>query len=146
MERQLFLELPNDLRCIEDTVEFVVSRCSICEVVDRKLRLNFQVSLIEALSNAMIYGNCSDPLKKVRVEVFLHEGLVTAQVTDEGSGFDPGCIPDPTTGRSVRKVSGRGLFLMKTLMDEVHYNDRGNSVKLVLHLSSPEGIRREASA
>ena len=146
MERQLLFELPNDLQCIEETVEFVVSRCSTCEEVGRKLRLNFRVSLIEALSNAMIYGNGHDPSKRVRVEVFLYEGSLTAQVTDEGAGFDPDRVPDPTTPRNVSKDGGRGLFLMKKLMDEVRYNDRGNSVTLVLHLPDPERISREASA
>jgi serine/threonine-protein kinase RsbW len=134
MERQLVFELPNDLHCIEETVDFVVSRCTTCEHVARKLQLNFRVSLTEALANAMIYGNASDPSKRVRVEVFLHGGSVTARVTDEGGGFDPREVPDPT-GR-VRRLdeSGRGLFLMRELMDEVRFNDSGNSVTLILHL------------
>jgi serine/threonine-protein kinase RsbW len=146
MERQLLFELPNDLQCIEETVEFVVSRCSTCEEAARKLRLNFRVSLIEALSNAMIYGNGRDPSKKVRVEVFVYRGSLTARVTDEGTGFDPQDVPDPTTHANRRKIGGRGLFLMRKLMDEVRYNDRGNSVTLVLHLPTPERISREASA
>ena len=83
MERQLIFELPNDLRCIEETVDFVISRCSTCEEVARKLRLNFRVGLTEALSNEMIYGNSRDPSKRVRVEVFLRAGSVTARVLQE---------------------------------------------------------------
>ncbi len=146
MQRQLVFELPNDLQCIEETVEFVVSRCSTCEEVARKLRVNFRVSLAEALTNAMIYGNGSDPSKRVRVEIFLYTCSLTARITDEGTGFDPHRIPDPTTPRNVKKVGGRGLFLMRNLMDEVRYNDRGNSVTLVLNLPSSERLSREASA
>jgi serine/threonine-protein kinase RsbW len=146
MSRQLVFELPNDLQCIGETVDFVVSRCSTCEEAARKLRLNFRVSLTEALSNAMIYGNGRDPSKRVRVEVFLYERCVEARVTDEGRGFDPSRIPDPTTARNIRRVGGRGLYLMHKLMDEVRFNDEGNSVTLVLHLPPPDRIAREASA
>ena len=146
MERKLAFELPNDLRCIEETVDFVVSHCSTCEEVARKLRLNFRVSLMEALSNAMIYGNGRDPSKRVRVEVFLRVGSVTARVTDEGPGFDPRGVPDPTVPSNLLEDRGRGLFLMRKLMDEVHFNDCGNCVTLILYLPPSDRIANEASA
>jgi len=146
MERELVFELPNDLQCIEEAVEFVVRRCSHCEEVARKLRLNFRVGLTEALSNAMIYGNGRDPAKRVRVEVTLITGCVTARVTDQGRGFDPERVPDPTTPRNLTREGGRGLFLMRKLLDEVHFNDQGNSVTLVLHLDERKALRGEASA
>jgi serine/threonine-protein kinase RsbW len=146
MERELVFELPNDLHCIEEAVEFVVRRCADCDAVARKLRLNFRVGLTEALSNAMIYGNGRDPAKRVRVEVTLATGCLTARVTDQGPGFDPLAVPDPTTPRNRTREGGRGIFLMRELCDEVRFNDRGNSVTLVLHLDDPETIRGEASA
>jgi len=146
MNRQLVFELPNDLQCIEETVEFVVSRCSTCEEAARKLRLNFRVSLCEALSNAMIYGNGRDPAKRVRVEVFLHEGYLEARVTDEGTGFDPNRVADPTTPVNLRREGGRGIFLMYKLMDEVRFNATGNSVTLVLYLPETNGVSHEATA
>ena len=146
MERQLVFELPNDVRCIEETVDFVVSRCSSCADVAQKLRLNFRVSLAEALSNAMIYGNDRDPSKRVRVEVFLEAGSVTARVTDEGTGFDPQDVPDPTVPGNLLEDQGRGLFLMRELMDELRFNDCGNCVTLVLHFPASDGASDEASA
>jgi anti-sigma regulatory factor (Ser/Thr protein kinase) len=74
----------------------------------------------------------------VHVEVFLGERSVTARVTDEGAGFDPRDVPDPTVPANLCKDSGRGLFLMRELMDEVRYNARGNSVTLILHLPLPQ--------
>ncbi len=146
MERELVFELPNDLGCIEEAVEFVVGRCSTCQEVARKLRLNFRVSLVEALSNAMIYGNGRDPHKRVRLEVTMEMGRVVARVTDQGRGFDPDCVPDPTTPRNLTKEGGRGLFLMRQLMDDVRFNEQGNSVTLTLHLSDGEALRGKASA
>ena len=134
METELVLELPNDLRQIEHAVEYVMERCAACQTHGRKLRLNFRVSLTEALSNAMLYGNRKDPHKRVRVEIILGDVELIARITDEGPGFDPGDIPDPTSPDNLEKSGGRGLFLMRELMDEVHYNERGNQVTLVLRL------------
>jgi serine/threonine-protein kinase RsbW len=145
METELVLELPNDLRQIEHAVEYVMQRCAECQPHGRKLRLNFRVSLTEALSNAMLYGNERDPEKRVRVEVIVGEREIKARITDEGAGFDPGGIPDPTEPGNLEKSGGRGLFLMRELMDEVHFNERGNQVTLILRLD-PEDRDRAKGA
>ena len=133
-ESDLVLELPSDVRSIEHAVEYVVRRCRSCERHAERLRLNFRVGLTEALSNAMLYGNAHDPSKRVRVEVTFGRGTIRARVTDQGCGFDPFSIPDPTCPENLMKPSGRGLFLMRQLLDEVLYNDQGNQVTLVLRL------------
>ncbi len=134
MDQELILELPNDIRSIENAVEYVMSHCSTCCDYARRFNLNFRVGLTEALSNAMLYGNDSDPHKRVRVEVAIRVQEVAVRVTDEGTGFDPSSVPDPTLPDNISKTGGRGIFLMKSLMDEVRFNDRGNSVTLVLRL------------
>jgi len=146
MDRELVFELPNDLQFIEEAVEFVVHRCTTCESVARKLRFNFRVCLTEALANAMIYGNRRDPSKRVRVEVFVQGNRLRARVTDQGNGFNPDGVPDPTVPANLRKEGGRGIFLMRKLMDEVHYNERGNAVTLVLLLPDSRTRAHEASA
>lgn len=135
MDTALTLELPNDLRAIPHAVEYVVRRCSGCPDA-RRLRLNFRVGLTEALSNAMLYGNAADPAKRVRVEILLSDGAIVARVTDQGDGFDPAVVPDPTRPENLTRPGGRGLFLMRELLDEVHFNERGNSVTLVLRLGA----------
>lgn len=146
MDRDLVLELPSDVRSIEHAVDFVVRRCQECEDYARRLHLNFRVGLTEALSNAMLYGNGHDPRKRVRVEVRLVDGALEARVTDQGTGFDPTRVPDPTTPENLLKSGGRGLFLMRKLMDEVSYNEQGNSVTLVLRLADNSGLEGGASA
>lgn len=146
MDTELVLELPNDLRTIEHAVEYVMQRCAGCDEYARKLRLNFRVGLSEALSNAMLYGNADDPRRKVRVEVTVGEREITARVRDEGEGFNPAAVPDPTAPSNLKKAGGRGLFLMRKLMDEVHYNEQGNEVTLVLRLDSSEEGRRRSEA
>ncbi|MCH8812098.1 MAG: ATP-binding protein [Gemmatimonadetes bacterium] len=132
MDQELILELPNDIRSIEHAVEYVTRHCTSCCDYARRLNLNFRVGLTEALSNAMLYGNDSDPEKRVRVEVTIKHEEVSVIVTDQGMGFDPASVPDPTLPGNISKTGGRGIFLMKALMDEVKFNERGNSVTLVL--------------
>lgn len=134
--RDLVLELPTDIRSIERTVEYVINRCPRCSDEARRLNLNFRVGLTEALSNAMLYGNLRDPSKRVLVEIAFERGRLRARVTDQGSGFDPASVPDPTTPENLLKPCGRGLFLMRKLLDEVFFNDQGNQVTLVLRLES----------
>ena len=136
MSRDLVLELPTDVRAIEQAVDYVIESCPTCAEEARRLQLNFRVGLTEALSNAMLYGNSRDPSKSVRVEIAFQLGRLQARVTDQGPGFDPGAVPDPTTPENLMKPCGRGLFLMRKLLDEVWYNDRGNQVTLVLKLES----------
>ncbi len=139
MDQELILELPNDVRSIEHAVEYVMRHCSTCGDCARRFNLNFRVGLTEALSNAMLYGNNSDPQKRVRVEVTVKVEEIAVRVTDQGVGFDPTTVPDPTLPDNISKPGGRGIFLMRSLMDEVRFNDQGNSVTLVLRLEGEVG-------
>ena len=139
MDQELILELPNDIRSIEHAVEYVMRHCSTCCDYARRFNLNFRVGLTEALSNAMLYGNASDPQKRIRVEVTVRVEEVAVRVTDQGVGFDPTTVPDPTLPDNISKSGGRGIFLMRSLMDEVRFNEQGNSVTLVLRLEGEAG-------
>ena len=126
------LELPSDPGVIENAVAYLVDRLRAYTFGGQRLNLNFRVGVAEALANAMIYGNGSDPEKRVRVEVELSSAEVALQVYDEGAGFDPAQVPDPTLPENLDGTGGRGIFLIRELMDEVRYNEPGNCVRLVL--------------
>ncbi len=136
MGRDLVLELPTDVHSIERAVDLVMNRCLSRAGHARRLDLNFRVGLTEALSNAMLYGNADDPSKSVVVEISHEAGVIRATVRDHGSGFDPSTVPDPTRPENLARPCGRGLFLMRQLLDEVWFNDRGNEVTLVLRLDA----------
>ena len=131
------LQLPSDLKIIEAAVTYLVGRCRAYAFDGSRLNLNFRVGVTEALANAVLYGNQSDPAKIVRVEVALDLSRVILHVTDEGPGFNPADVPDPTLPDHLEDTGGRGLFLIRELMDEVEYNDRGNAVRLVLMRDAP---------
>jgi serine/threonine-protein kinase RsbW len=146
LDAGLVLELPTDIQSIESAVDFVMSRCTSCRAHARRLNLNFRVGLTEALSNAMLYGNAHDPSKSVVVELSMGHGRLQATVKDHGDGFDPSAIPDPTRPENLTRSCGRGLFLMRQLLDEVWFNDRGNEVTLVLRLDPGGALEGGAQA
>jgi serine/threonine-protein kinase RsbW len=92
----------------------------------------------EALVNAIKHGNGSDPTKKISIYYLVTTGEVRVAVEDEGPGFDPRTVPDPTTPDFLERPSGRGLMLMKCYMDEVTYNARGNRVEVRKFRAPPD--------
>ncbi|MYG36787.1 MAG: ATP-binding protein, partial [Gemmatimonadetes bacterium] len=128
----MIFELPNDIGAIERAVDPAVACCAHARLARRLLLFNFRVGLTEALSNAMLYGNRNQPGGRVRVELRVRPGEVRASVSDQGRGFDPDRVPDPRLPANLLRPDGRGVFLMRALMDEVHFNPEGNSVTLVL--------------
>ncbi|MDT8368940.1 MAG: ATP-binding protein [Longimicrobiales bacterium] len=146
MRHDLVLEIPSDPAAIQNAVDLVVRRCDGSDYCRRKLELNFRVGLTEALANAVLYGSEKDPSKRIRLEIIFLAKRIEARVTDQGPGFDPCTVPDPTTPENIERPGGRGLFLMRELMDEVHFNEIGNSVTLVLHLEPPAQLDDVASA
>lgn len=139
------LELPNDLRAIERAVSYLVDRGREIGFDYDRLRLNFRVGVTEALANAMLYGNGRDPRKRVRIEAHLSPDEITVQVTDEGRGFDPETVLDPTLPVNRTRTGGRGIYLIRKLMDRVEFNERGNSITMVL-LSHANDQARETGS
>ncbi|HTA74914.1 MAG TPA: ATP-binding protein [Gemmatimonadaceae bacterium] len=128
------LEVPNDVRRIEQIVELVSRQIRELDFPARACSLNIPVALSEALSNAMLRGNADDSAKHVRVRALVDKAALVLEITDEGVGFDiDRCTRDPTTPENVVREDGRGLYLMHQLMDRVErYTDGGNVVRLTL--------------
>jgi serine/threonine-protein kinase RsbW len=90
-----------------------------------------RLALDEALCNAIRHGNKSDVNKKVTIEYDFTPEAVTISIEDEGPGFSPDKVPDPTLEENLEKLGGRGVLLMRAYMTRVEYNARGNRVTLV---------------
>ena len=89
----------------------------------------------EALMNAIKHGNQLDPEKDVEVISQLADDQLIVEITDQGEGFSPEEVPDPTAEENLELPSGRGLMLMRNFMSVVQFNEVGNSVRMVKHRS-----------
>ena len=85
-------------------------------------------TITELLANAICHGNCEDHSKKVTVGHMVTEQSVAIAVLDEGDGYDPAAVPDPTLPENLTKDHGRGIYIVKNYVDEVHYNVTGSRV------------------
>lgn len=90
-----------------------------------------RLALEEALANAIKHGNQCDPDKRIKVICDVDTSKIAITVSDEGPGFTPEALPDPTAQENLEKPFGRGVMLMKAYMNEVTYNDAGNRVTMV---------------
>jgi serine/threonine-protein kinase RsbW len=94
---------------------------------------NFEIELAlrEALVNAVVHGNHNDPRKHVYVNCrCTTDGQVSITVEDEGNGFEHGTVPDPTSPDNRKRTHGRGIYLIRTLMDEVNFEQGGSVVHM----------------
>ncbi len=126
------VDLVSDVRLIGRAVAYLSERCRAFAFEGSLVDLNLRVSVTEALANAILYGNREDPEKTVRMEARIDPTAITVRVIDGGPGFDPDDVPDPTHEDRLESPRGRGVFLLRRLMDEVEYNEEGNVVRLVL--------------
>jgi serine/threonine-protein kinase RsbW len=96
---------------------------------------NVMVAVTEAVNNSIRHGNRGDLSKVVRIRcAALNPYRILMAVEDEGSGFDPEGLPDPTAPENVLRESGRGVFLMRQLSDEIHFQDSGRRVEMVFNI------------
>ena len=156
-------ELGNDLAEVTPVVSLLETHLAQFEHVDETSRIQVSVALREAIVNAMLHGNLelasaqkeSDPDahdklgeerrklapyrdRRVRVTVKAGAGEVTYVVSDDGAGFDLALVPDPTDFANLERTSGRGLFLIRTFMDEVTHTDGGRTVTMIKRLPPRE--------
>lgn len=119
--------IPSDTaeaRAIQEAIEQLLQSRKTSEQEVFSVRL----ALEEALVNAIKHGNEMDRTKKVYVSYRLVGDRLEVRITDEGKGFDPADVPDPTDIENLERPCGRGLMLMRHYMTEVEYNSSGNSV------------------
>lgn len=154
-------EVPSDLAEIGPLVARLEARLGRSGLTDETGRLQVSVALREALANAILHGNLqlssslkeddpeahdrllaqrreTAPYRDRRVRLTVEEGAtaVTYVVRDEGDGFDPAALPDPTDAANLERTTGRGLFLIRTFMDEVRHADGGRTLTMVKRRSS----------
>ncbi len=117
---------PGEAKCIQEAIEQALKEHQYSE----KDIFSIRLAVEEALINAIKHGNQMDRSKKVHVSYQVRADQIEIVVADEGPGFDPADVPDPTAPENLERCCGRGLMLMRHYMTEVDYNRRGNSVRM----------------
>ena len=135
----LQVEIPSDVAYIERVVDLVRHPCAELAYNSHQLALNVPVALSEALSNAILRANHEDPDKRVRIRAEVDTTQLVVEIADEGAPFDlEAHTRDATDPANLEREDGRGLFLMRKLMDRVERFDEpgasshGNVIRLTL--------------
>jgi len=134
--RQLVFRLetviPSDLTLLDDAVGDITAELKDTACCGDAETIGLAVG--EALANAMVHGNQRDPHKEVRISVAVDEHCdLLVSVKDSGSGFDPDGLPNPIAPENLLALHGRGIFIMRQLMDEVDFKfDQGTEVRMRL--------------
>ncbi|NLX14423.1 MAG: ATP-binding protein [Phycisphaerales bacterium] len=124
------IAIPSDLhaaRRIEETIVRLADKMGYSKECSFAIRL----ALEEAMVNAHKHGNRGNPDKKIIISYDVTPQRIVVRIRDEGPGFDPRRIPDPTQPERIPLPNGRGIMLMRAYLDEVTYNEQGNEIQMV---------------
>lgn len=121
---------------LEQAAEQVAQRAGLDD--DEVFRVSMAVR--EAAVNAVLHGNAYDPMKKMTAQFEVASGDLIIRITDQGKGLDPSTLPDPLAPENILSGSGRGIFLIRTFMDDVHFKmlQPGTEITMVKHLASAQ--------
>jgi serine/threonine-protein kinase RsbW len=127
------LTLTSDPKNIHHVEEFLIAMNRDLHIDEEKFYALMLV-VTEAVNNGIVHGNKRDVSKHVAVACTAENGILTITVGDEGKGFDPHILPDPLNPDNILRESGRGVFLMRQMMDSVSYNENGTEVTMTMRL------------
>jgi serine/threonine-protein kinase RsbW len=132
-EQTTQIVLPSHIEAVADAAAAAAEFALQCGVAE-EAAFGIDMAVREAITNAIVHGNKEDDTKQVEVTFNCSPHTVEIEIRDQGEGFDPGNVPDPTAAENLLKTSGRGNFLMRSFMDEVTWQARpggGTAVKMV---------------
>jgi serine/threonine-protein kinase RsbW len=135
-EQTTRLVLPSHIEAVADAAAAVTDFVKGCGL-DEQVAFGVDMAVREAVTNAVVHGNQEDETKSVEVILNCVENALEIEIRDQGEGFDPATVPDPTEPENILKTSGRGIFLMRTFMDQVDWlahAEGGTTVRLVKKL------------
>ena len=123
------LQIPSDTAEARRVQEAIEQQLRSLHYTDKEI-FSIRLALEEALVNAIKHGNQMDRSKRVRVAYRVAQERFDVLIADEGQGFDPRDVPDPTAPENLERPCGRGLMLMRHYMTAVDYNRTGNAVSM----------------
>jgi serine/threonine-protein kinase RsbW len=125
------LILSSDLGNIEKVEKFSQKICRKMGFSSEQTD-NMAIALTELAVNAMVHGNKEDPKKKITFHAIFGENTLQVSIKDEGDGFNPAKLADPTNSNNILKEHGRGIFLVQNLIDEVRFDASESGMIIIL--------------
>ncbi len=123
--------LSENIRIVESFIDNAKEKFRL----DDDIYGNIMIAVTESVNNAIMHGNKNDRSKNVTLSLSLNNNTINFTISDEGIGFDFQNLPDPTSPENLDKPSGRGIFLMKHLSDEVNFSNNGSLVELSFYMT-----------
>jgi serine/threonine-protein kinase RsbW len=130
------LTVPNDLRCLKEPEARIMKALRDCGY-ERDTIFAVKLAFEEAVTNAVKHGNRNDASKSVHLRYHVDRERVVLMVRDEGPGFTPENVPDPTADENLERPCGRGLMLMSAYMTRVRFDDNGREVWMLKDNTAP---------
>jgi serine/threonine-protein kinase RsbW len=124
------LVIPSDLHAARQIEELILGEAQALGY-SKECAFAIRLALEEAIVNAHQHGNGKDPSKKITLSYDVNPQRLVIRVRDQGRGFNPRKIPDPTAPERISLPYGRGIMLMHAYLDEITYNEQGNEVQLI---------------
>ncbi len=122
---------PSNPELLPEIEDYILDTLSEIEFTEEKQN-NMELAVAEASANSILHGNKCDINKDVTIKISVSEEKITISFQDEGEGFDPEAVPDPTKPENILRGSGRGIHIMRSLVDDLKYIFRENSTELIL--------------
>lgn len=130
-ETNFFLEIESDPANLITVEEFINYIAAELQITDQALQ-GLLLSVTEATTNAILHANKGNKTKKVTLTGNVENDMFRLCIKDEGEGFDPNAVPDPTQPENLFKETGRGLYLMRFYMDKLVYNHTPTGMETIL--------------
>lgn len=127
------LVLESEMNSISQVEKLIDAQAQMLNI-DDEVYGKYMLSVVECVNNAIVHGNKMDKNKKVTMHYHISNTKIEVTVSDEGEGFDPDKLPDPTAEENLERDCGRGIFLMRHLSDELEFANNGRTITMKFNL------------
>ncbi len=127
------LVLESEMNSISQVEKLIDAQAQMLNI-DDEVYGKYMLSVVECVNNAIVHGNKMDKNKKVTMHYHISNTKIEVTVSDEGDGFDPDSLPDPTAEENLERDCGRGIFLMRHLSDELEVANNGRTITMKSNL------------
>ncbi len=132
MKNIISKKFPSDPGLLPEIEDFILEVIKKEFKLSTKIKNNIELAVAEAAANCIKHGNNSNPEKFLKLNISQNSNRIVISFKDEGKGFNPENVPDPTIPENIFKGSGRGIYIMKTLVDDLKFNFDSDGTELIL--------------